>query len=571
MAKNIYDNSNLAESYSGITTPLTFSFARRVYQDVYKSFCQIMGVSKKSIKANDDMFPEMVVFIGHRMYYNLINWYRLISLLPGYKLNRRFLEKMLGVEKEHNYTNQQRYSFWQKYFLDFPNLVWQVFKIIFLFLFMGGLIRNFNRKFDIIFARSSKLDLSSLDLKKLRAVYISLVKNLTRRWRVPIANDLAVMISTGVADKLFKKWLKQDDVYEYLKMSSHASLISLDPGLEILAISEKIKNDTTLSELFIKNDTNKIWLQLENEYKNTKVAEMIFYYLKKFGSRSPNELKLESITLEEDPKIFINCLKKIVSSPNANNLSKKTNIKEQTKSIKNKNISWVKKIVLNIIIKWSVNSIRRREETRFKRTLIFGFARKIFLQMGRLFVKLNLMKSHRDIFYLKTGEIFSIIDQKMSKDDVDKLIQNRKVTIKKWRGIELPRRIETDKTIKEQEQEFLIKTDIEVERTDLFGVIASKAKQSHIDGEALVLTDFDPVADYSNKILVTRQTDPGWSIVFPLIKGLVVERGGMLSHAAIVARELGIPCLIGATNATSLVKDNSKVILNFSTGQISYE
>jgi pyruvate,water dikinase len=104
------------------------------------------------------MFPEMVVFIGHRMYYNLINWYRLISLLPGYKLNRRFLEKMLGVEKEHNYTNQQRYSFWQKYFLDFPNLVWQVFKIIFLFLFMGGLIRNFNRKFDIIFARSSKLD-----------------------------------------------------------------------------------------------------------------------------------------------------------------------------------------------------------------------------------------------------------------------------------------------------------------------------------------------------------------------------------------------------------------------------
>ena len=155
--------------------------------------------------------------------------------------------------------------------------------------------------------------------------------------------------------------------------------------------------------------------------------------------------------------------------------------------------------------------------------------------------------------------------------EVNKLIQNRKVTIKKWRGIELPRRIETDKTIKEQEQEFLIKTDIEVERTDLFGVIASKAKQSHIDGEALVLTDFDPVADYSNKILVTRQTDPGWSIVFPLIKGLVVERGGMLSHAAIVARELGIPCLIGATNATSLVKDNSKVILNFSTGQISYE
>ena len=51
-------------------------------------------------------------------------------------------------------------------------------------------------------------------------------------------------------------------------------------------------------------------------------------------------------------------------------------------------------------------------------------------------------------------------------------------------------------------------------------------------------------------VLVTRQTDPGWGPVFPLISGLVVERGGMLSHGAIIAREFGIPSVVGVKDAT---------------------
>ncbi len=90
MKKNIYDNSNLSESYSGTTTPLTFSFARYIYQEVYNHFCGMMGVSTNVIKKNDEMYERMIEFIGYRMYYNLINWYKLVSFLPGYKFNRGF-------------------------------------------------------------------------------------------------------------------------------------------------------------------------------------------------------------------------------------------------------------------------------------------------------------------------------------------------------------------------------------------------------------------------------------------------------------------------------------------------
>jgi pyruvate,water dikinase len=70
-------------------------------------------------------------------------------------------------------------------------------------------------------------------------------------------------------------------------------------------------------------------------------------------------------------------------------------------------------------------------------------------------------------------------------------------------------------------------------------------------------------------ILVTRQTDPGWVVVFPLISGLIVERGGMLSHGAIVSREFGIPAIVGVDSATTKIKDGDRLILNANSGEIT--
>jgi pyruvate,water dikinase len=70
-------------------------------------------------------------------------------------------------------------------------------------------------------------------------------------------------------------------------------------------------------------------------------------------------------------------------------------------------------------------------------------------------------------------------------------------------------------------------------------------------------------------ILVTRQTDPGWTVVFPLISGLIVERGGMLSHGAIVSREFGIPAVVGVENAPDRIRDGDELFLNADSGEIS--
>ena len=97
---NIWDNSNIAESYGGVTTPLTFSFARRVYEEVYREFCRIFGVPASTIERElDSCFANMLGLIRGRVYYNLLTWYRVLALLPGFRFNRRFMEQMMGVRE----------------------------------------------------------------------------------------------------------------------------------------------------------------------------------------------------------------------------------------------------------------------------------------------------------------------------------------------------------------------------------------------------------------------------------------------------------------------------------------
>ena len=72
-------------------------------------------------------------------------------------------------------------------------------------------------------------------------------------------------------------------------------------------------------------------------------------------------------------------------------------------------------------------------------------------------------------------------------------------------------------------------------------------------------------------ILVTRQTDPGWAALFFLVKGLVVERGGMLSHGAIIAREYGIPAVVGVRDATRLIRDGDQLRVNGDAGTVELQ
>ncbi len=95
----IWDNSNIVESYGGITLPLTFTFAHFVYHQVYVQFCQILLIPAREIQNMDFFLRNMLGLFYGRVYYNLLNWYKLTSILPGFKYNREFMETMMGTSQ----------------------------------------------------------------------------------------------------------------------------------------------------------------------------------------------------------------------------------------------------------------------------------------------------------------------------------------------------------------------------------------------------------------------------------------------------------------------------------------
>ena len=566
MKVNIYDNSNIAESYAGATTPLTFSFVRYVYQEVYQHFSKMMGASDNLIRENKDTFEHMVEFIGHRIYYNLNSWYKMLSFFPGYRLSSEFMEKMMGVEK-HASLIKKKYSFFEKYFLYFPMASLQFIKISLTFAFLGWRIKKFNLYFDKIFIDLNSIDLNKLVLTELKKSYEELDNRLLSKWRVPIANDFAVMVSAGLADRIFKKWLNSDNAYSYMQPAANKPLTSLDPGNKLLQIAHLVKEDKIIHRLFLEHKEEEIIKSLRNKYSAHKATQEIYIYLKNFGARIPNELKLESETLAENPKNFISLVKILVQGE----LIQNNAIKEEHIGNNYKNLSFFKKLFLEWLLRWAGNSIYRREDARFRRTLVFGHVREIFIEIGKKLEKEGFIKNTRDIFYLSIEEIFKVIDGKELNFDPLAIVEQRKLKLEKWKNIEMPRRFETIKSIPEIEND-LLNQPVFSQKEDSYqlkGTVASRPNNTQMfSGTILTLKDFDPLANFEGKILVTCQTDPGWTVVFPLLKGIVVERGGMLSHAAIVARELNIPCIVGVHQATDFLSTDMRVVLNLQNGSI---
>lgn len=93
----IWDNSNIIESFSGITSPLTFTTAADIYGRVYRGYAASLRVPQQQLRQTDAWTPVLLGTFHGRVYYNLLHWYRMVGIAPGYPLNRRVLEAALGV------------------------------------------------------------------------------------------------------------------------------------------------------------------------------------------------------------------------------------------------------------------------------------------------------------------------------------------------------------------------------------------------------------------------------------------------------------------------------------------
>jgi len=567
----IWDNSNIAESYGGITTPLTFSFARRAYEGVYRQFCLTVHVPRKTIEKNDFVFKNMIGLIRGRIYYNLLNWYRLLAMLPGYKLNRGFMEQMMGVKEKlpEKLLEELGHTRWWERMLDLIHLLNTLRGGIANYFRLGRKIKKFYRRLqDALSAHGS--DLSKYRTEELVIIYRELESRLLKKWDAPIINDFFAMIFYGLLQKLSIAWCRDtESTLQNDLLRNTGGMISTEPAERVAQMAKLAAGDPEFVEALCKDRPQKI---LEKMTSHPEFQALYESYIQKFGERCMNELKLESATLQEDPQVLLRAVGSLARSHSAEDPKKQgrqtadIDLRRQAEDRVASRLSRhpIRLLIFRWILKNARDRVCDRENLRFERTRAFGRVRKIVVELGRRFYGLDLLEEPRDIFYLELQEIFAFVEGTSTCTDLKGLVALRKQEFKRFSRMQVPDdRFETRGTVYQGNRYLTGRPDDDMTGNMRKGIGCCPGT---ISGRVRVVRDPRESSLKAGEILVAERTDPSWILLFPLAAGLLVERGSLLSHSAIVARELGIPAIVSIPGVTGWLEDGDTVELDGRTG-----
>lgn len=518
----VLDNSNIVESYPNISLPLTISFVDNVYSNVFRKLVSRVLRDDSEVKKLDVVFNNMTGSVNGRIYYKISNWYSLLKYLPFSKKIIPMWQEMLGVKSKITTSNDVKISNFSKLKVCF-NYIRELIN-------SQKNMDKLNKEFINInkyYKEKISSDLSNEDIFKL---YRKVEDRILNNWDITLVNDMYAFIYTSLLKKYLNKKYKNEEITNKY-ISGISNIESLKPIKELINLSYN-----------------------KNSYSKCEFEKLKDDYIELYGDRSLEELKLESKTFRTNRELLD---KKI--DEYTKDLDK---LKEMYNNINKDNKVIVKEnFIMRFLVKRVNSGIKNREISRLNRSRVYGMVREMILLIGNNLVKDNIIENERDIFYLKLSEIFKL-------DDIDykKLINDRKNTYKNYYKLPAYSRLvfmdqEFDKNIKDVN---LNKDNFDC--SELRGIPCSFGV---VEGEVLVVKNVDEINDVKDKILVTKMTDPGWVFLLATAKGVISEKGSLLSHTAIISRELKIPSIVGVDNLMRILKTGDVIRMDASSGVIN--
>ncbi len=513
----ILDNSNIVESYPGISLPLTCSFVNIVYSGIFRSISNRVLKNKKQLSKYESVFTNMVGDVNGRMYYKISNWYTLIKFLP---MNGKIIpiwQDMLGVKVRSYNAEAVKLPFYVRIGTYF-NVVYEMLRVP---RNMEKLNKDFVEINEGFYARYH----DEITAEELVELYNELYKTLFACWDVTLLNDMYSFIFTGLVKKRLGEQSNQ-------VISGISNIESLKPIKEMIRLAYD-KNTLT-----------------PEEYKARFDA-----YIQEYGDRNLEELKLESKTFRSHPELLEEKLMQYNEDPKklADMYARLHTDTPELKSLKGIN---------GFLAKHAAKGIANREISRLNRSRIFGIVRLIFTRLGEIYANEGLLDNPEDVFWITTEEVFALVDE---KTPMQAIVEERKAKYELYRLLPAYQRLifmdeEFNKNHRSINAHVFEQTHNKLQGTP--------CSDGVVEGEALVVTDVTEVKDYKNKILVTKMTDPGWVFLLVSAKGVISEKGSLLSHTAIISREIKIPSVVGVENIMNTVKTGDILRMNGNTGEI---
>jgi pyruvate,water dikinase len=381
---------------------------------------------------------------------------------------------------------------------------------------------------------------------------------------------MAAMDASFWINEKMKEWLDEKNVADILSQSVDNNITS-EMGLALLDVADVIRPHAELMDYLHQVKDDDFLDELVKFPGGKEVQDAIHTFLDKYGMRCAGEIDITRTRWAEKPATLVPVILSNIKNqePNASHrkfeqgrreaLEKEQALLDRLKALpegeqKAKELKQMTDLVRNFI--------GYREYPKYNLVGHYFVYKQALMKEAEKLVQANVIHEKEDIYYLTLEELRQVIAASTSDSDrMDyQVINKRKNDYKLYQKLTPPRVITSDGEI--------ITGAYKRENLPAGAIVGLAVSSGVIEGRARVILNMEDADLDDGDILVTAFTDPSWTPLFVSIKGLITEVGGLMTHGAVVAREYGLPAVVGVENATKLIKDGQRIRVNGTDGYL---
>ncbi|WP_326715006.1 phosphoenolpyruvate synthase [Streptomyces sp. NBC_01474] len=376
---------------------------------------------------------------------------------------------------------------------------------------------------------------------------------------------MAGMEATWWLNDKLQEWLGEKNVADTLTLSAPDNITS-EMGLALLDVADVIRPQPEVVAFLQGVDGDDFLDELAKRAGGTEARDAIEAYLDRYGMRCVGEIDITRPRWRERPSTLVPVILDNVRNfePGAAERRfeqgrQKAQKKEQdvltrlrTLPDGDRKADEVKKMIDRVR-----TFIGYREYPKYGIISRYFVYKQALLAEAERLVQADVLSEKEDVFYLTFQELH---DTARSHQMDDQLIHRRKEAFRSYHALTPPRVLTSDG----EALTGAYRRD-DVPAGALIGVPVSAGT---IEGRARVILDMAEADLEAGDILVTAFTDPSWSPLFVGIAGLVTEVGGLMTHGAVIAREYGLPAVVGVEHATRLIRDGQRIRVHGTDGYV---
>ncbi|MCY8034192.1 phosphoenolpyruvate synthase [Bacillus sonorensis] len=375
----------------------------------------------------------------------------------------------------------------------------------------------------------------------------------------------AAMNASSWINEKMNEWLGEKHAADPLSQSVPNNITS-EMGLALLNVADVIRPYPEVIDYLQHVKDDNFLDELAQFDGGQETQDAIYAYLDKYGMRCAGEIDITRTRWSEKPITLVPLILGNIKNfaPNARKrkfeqgrqeaLKKEQELLDRLKELPDgEQKAKETKRMIDIIRNFS----GYREYPKYGMVNRYFVYKQALLKEAEQLVQLGVIQEKEDIYYLTFEELHEVVRTKKLDDQI---ISKRKDEYKLYEKLTPPRVITSDGEI--------IAGEYKRENLPDGAIVGLPVSSGVIEGRARVILKLEDADLEEGDILVTSFTDPSWTPLFVSIKGLITEVGGLMTHGAVIAREYGLPAVVGVENATRLIKDGQRIRMHGTEGYI---